>query len=799
MKNKVVDQQLRSNDCGISVVKSVFNLFGVEVSRNYIEEGIPLDEKGASLKDINSFLNAAGFLTELKLLDVNSMQTDLGALKELIPFILPIENPGGLHYLLIKGLKRKKLEVWDPDGGKTYFLSLQELKKRSYYSKSSWDLATTQDKLYALCSENLEQYNLNIKDILETNDHAEVFNKLTYFNYLTENFGFKDSITERNFLIDLLKNQDISTVPKHFKTLKYNRDKIKIKAPLILIVKNFEKKDLSGTTQVDQNLYWLVFKKIGNFKKIWYIYIFAALFSASIAQIGVFSNQILIDNILPAYNLNLLVVFAIGLMLYKIFDLVTSIFKSFVGIHLANVLDRFFLYSFEEKINKFSLPYIQSYKKGDLIERVSDSLKLKTFFLRFFTSILVDISVAVYSLAILFFINWKISLIVFLVMILFYLWFKAITPYLKQNERIRYIKKAAFLSKMFEKVEGIQVIKSFKIEYYQSNKVLLQISEYLKIQLKNGYVDLINKVVISLIISISSVVIVYMLSKAAIANQLITLGQVITFISLSGRIFSSLKSILDENLTLQENEVILKRHLDFNENSIRKIERQGLISDFKIDKLELENLFFGYSKDIYNLEAISLTVNSGEKILIEGKNGSGKSTLSKILTALYEPDSGSLMINDINRNFYDPDKLGDKILLVTNEDILFNDTLQDNICFGKEISVAKILDLAKKIGLYEFIASKDEGLDFIVSENGKNLSTGQRKKILLLRAFFSGASFIIFDEVLSGMDIESREKTETLISDDQHRTFIIISHEPITNIHFSKKLNIQNGKLSLSK
>jgi subfamily B ATP-binding cassette protein HlyB/CyaB len=101
------------------------------------------------------------------------------------------------------------------------------------------------------------------------------------------------------------------------------------------------------------------------------------------------------------------------------------------------------------------------------------------------------------------------------------------------------------------------------------------------------------------------------------------------------------------------------------------------------------------------------------------------------------------------------------------------------------------------INFYDFIASKEEGLDYLINENGKNLSTGQRKKIILLRVFFSNAELIIIDEVLSGMDIESRQKVERLINNEKDRTYIIISHEPITNINFSKKYKIQDGELFL--
>lgn len=790
------DPQLKSNDCGISAIKTVFNIFEKNISRSYIEENIPLDQKGSRITDLKDFFNSNGFVADFKLLDFNSIEGNENQIQELFPFILPIKHKNGLHYIVVNELKGKKFKIFDPGKGSQYFLSLQELKSKAHFNKNHWDLAETEDKIIAICSKELEEYKINFEDSLTENGHAALFNKLTYFKYLKESFGFKDKEAEKSFLYDLLKNQEISNVPTNFKTLELDKGKIKNNSPLILSIANIKSEEpVTYPEEEKGSLYWQLFKQLGEFKKLWYIYIFAALFSATTAQIAIFTNQILIDNVLPTYNLNTLILFAIGLGVYKIFDIFTTVYKNFVSIHLGNALDRYFLFSFDQKINNSSLSYIHSYKKGDLMERVSDSMKLKSFFMKFFTGILVDLIVSLYSLCILFFINKTLTLIVIAVMILFFFWFKFITPYLKQNERLRYIRKADFISKMMEKVEGIQVIKSFKIERFHSNKIYSSINDYLKIQLRNGYVDLINKIVVAVIVIISSLFILVFLTKSAIETQIITLGQIVTFIALSSKIFSSLKGILDDNMTLQENEVILKRYLDFDEHTQMKSSKG--IKDFTIDKIEFQNINYGYIANELVLKDINLKIRKGEKIKIEGQNGSGKSTFSKILTTLYHPSSGSVLINEMDKKFYNEEVMRDKILLVTNEDILFNDTIYSNITLGKDISDAVVLEKAKEINFYDFIASKDDGLEFIINENGKNLSTGQRKKILLLRALFAETEIIILDEVLSGMDVESRDKVEALIENDDNKTYIIISHEPINNINFTKKYKITNGQLYL--
>lgn len=788
------DPQLKSNDGGISAVKTVFNLLNKNVSRKYIEQHLPLEEKGTHMPDLKTFFEKSGLIADMKLLDLNLAKENPEYLKALFPFILPIKGKSLKHYVVINGLQNRKLLVLDPKKGKQYYLPLQEIVKMAHCAETEWDLAETEDKIKSICSQDLAEYKININEAINDNGLSNLYNKLTYFTYLKNHFTFKDFKTEKDFLSDLLKNQEISTIPNNFKTLKLENGKIKNTCPLILTVKKHEtSNEIDLPTEENKSLYWNVFKQLGKFKKLWYIYIFAALFSSLTAQVAVFTNQILIDNILPSYNLNTLVLFAIGLGIYKIFDLVTTLYKSFVGIHLGNILDKYFLFSFDQKINKSSLSYIHSYKKGDLMERISDALKLKTFFLKFFTSILVDLCVSIYSIGILFFIDKTLTLVVIGVMILFFLWFKFVTPYLKQNERLRYMRKAEFLSKMMEKVEGIQIIKSFKIEGFHSEKIFKSIDDYLKIQLKNGHIDLINKLVIALIVIFSSIYIIVNLTESAIVTQVISLGQIITFIALSSKVFSSLKGILDDNLSLQENEVILKRYLDFDENT-KKESHKG-ISDFEIENLKFQNLNYSYIANENVLKDINFEIEKNDKIKIEGQNGSGKSTLSKILTTLYLPKSGTILVNEKDRKFYNDGVMKDKILLCSNEDILFNDTIHNNVCLGKDIPIENLIETAKAIDFYDFIASKEDGLDFIISENGKNLSTGQRKKILVLRALFSKAEIVILDEVLSGMDAESRKKVEELINNDECKTYIIISHEPINHINFSKKYKIHNGEL----
>jgi len=798
MESKL-EQQLKHNDCGISAVKIVYNLFNIYVNKNYIEENIFLNANGSSIHDIKDFFDKQHFKTAFNLLDINTLKFSPDKLKKYLPCILPIKNRQGLHYVVIKDIKKNKLQVLDPAKGLSYRWTFSELMSRAYTATTNYDYVSNGDLLQQIIIDELALYNLDAQTI-EDQNKGDVLNKLTYFSYLKENFGFANPDAEKRFLNDLLLNQQLNTLPKQFKTLKLNEAKLRITAPVVLSINKTGDVLLpaahAAVAEKPANSYRRLVAEMKPYHKLWGIYITAALVAAFLAQLTIFTNQILIDTILPGYNLNVLVLFAIGLGLFRLFNLVLSLYKSFISIHLANIFDNFFLTSFIEKLNSFPIRYIHTFSRGDLSERVKDSLKLKTFFMNFFTGIIIDAFVAVYSLIILFILNWKITMIVLFILVLFTVWFYLITPYIRENEKRRFMEKSNLYSSLFENIDGLQVIKSFRMEGLFMQRLAPKIKSILAIQRKVRYVNLINSGIINFIIIVAGIMILVFLSQNAIIDKSISVGQIITFMALSFQVFSSVSEVLDQNLDLQENRIILDRYFDFSkEDNKPNASLHNKIKSFEMNSVEFKNVAFQFIPQRPVFANLNIIINKGDKIRLEGSNGAGKSTFCKVLSLLYPPDSGDILINNEKYQFYNPSSLRKKILLVSNEDILFNDTLGYNITFNYNSNTAEVLALAKEIGLYEFIAEKVEGLDFIIHEQGKNLSTGQRKKILIMRALLSDAELMILDETLSGIDQESKEKIEDYLNSLTHRSFIIISHEPLNHLKFSKTLKMINGSI----
>jgi subfamily B ATP-binding cassette protein HlyB/CyaB len=297
--------------------------------------------------------------------------------------------------------------------------------------------------------------------------------------------------------------------------------------------------------------------------------------------------------------------------------------------------------------------------------------------------------------------------------------------------------------------------------------------------------------------SFSTLAIIVLASREMILHNSITLGMIITFIALSRKIFRAFRSLLDYNLSLQEHQVILNRYFDFKEQEIDKHELavKNQIRHFDFEKLTLKEIYFAYTDEKYVLSDLNLEIKAGDKIWIKGRNGSGKSTLCNILSFLYLPSKGAIRMNDIDTSMYDERKLKSKVAFVSGDDLIFNESILFNIAFGQQVDIRKVIRYAKALDFYDFIDGQAEKFNYVLHEKGKNLSTGQRRKLLLLRALMANADLIMLDEIFNGIDKESKFKAEMLLNSITDKTFIIISHMPVEKILFNKTYTLKNGHL----
>lgn len=316
-------------------------------------------------------------------------------------------------------------------------------------------------------------------------------------------------------------------------------------------------------------------------------------------------------------------------------------------------------------------------------------------------------------------------------------------------------------------IQNIIAVRKLNIGDFCNKKINENSDEYLKATKLNerkrsntngvftGLMDLLY-----LVILISTIIIV--------KNGQDGLPYLLFYMSALGKLYSNLNSLV-RLLDMNERFKTAKKQLDEYFDNIKDIQ---LIKDFKSAKLK--NVVFSYTKDSTKIKIPEFILQKGDKISIMGESGQGKTTAMNILAGLYPLENGKLLIN--NKEVKDS-RLD--LVFVSQEVDLFDLSIRDNLCLGKEISDERILELLEEAGLTGWYNELSEGLETMVGERGIKLSAGQKQRLNLIRGILIDKDLYFFDEPTSNLDVVSEEKITNMIEKYlKNKTYVIVTHRP---------------------
>jgi ABC-type multidrug transport system fused ATPase/permease subunit len=234
--------------------------------------------------------------------------------------------------------------------------------------------------------------------------------------------------------------------------------------------------------------------------------------------------------------------------------------------------------------------------------------------------------------------------------------------------------------------------------------------------------------------------------------------------------------------------------LDTDEN-IYEAENPKALDGLK-NEIRLEGVSFKY-KDEWVLKNINFDLKRGKTIALVGESGSGKSTIADLLPRFYDVNEGAIYIDDINIKEYGLEVLHKNIGIVSQESILFNDTVRNNIAFGRdEASMEQIIQAAKIAHAHSFIEQLENGYDTVIGERGNKLSGGQKQRLSIARAVLKDPSILILDEATSALDTESERIVQGALDElMKDRTSLIIAHRMSTIINADEILVLSKGQI----
>ena len=348
-----------------------------------------------------------------------------------------------------------------------------------------------------------------------------------------------------------------------------------------------------------------------------------------------------------------------------------------------------------------------------------------------------------------------------------------------------------------ESILGVQIVKSFAREDHQINKFIQECKKYFKLMFRRDKLLFITTPLNDMIGVSIAVTLLWLGGNEVFAeNPSMDGDNFIKFIIYLFAIMQPAKSLASVNLSIQTSVASAERVFKIMDSNPQSNYQKINKDDFK-SEIKYENISFNYMDDKDVLSGVSFKIKKGSTTAIVGKSGSGKSTLVSLLPRFYEIDRGELLIDNIDCSKISLNSLRELISIVPQDSFLFNDTIKNNIQFGKlNASIQEIEAAAKKANADNFINNLTDKYDTQIGERGIKLSGGQRQRISIARAMLKNSPILILDEATASLDSESEKKVHKAIDNlILNKTVIIIAHRLSTILNADNIVVMEGGKV----
>ena len=432
-----------------------------------------------------------------------------------------------------------------------------------------------------------------------------------------------------------------------------------------------------------------------------------------------------------------------------------------------------------KKTVELPISYYSEKRKGDTIARItSDVLEIQHSFLSILELIVREPLTIIFTIIAMLSISPKLTLFVFLFLPLSGFLISLIGKSLKRKSDKVQKEQGYFLSILEETLGGLRVIKAFNAESVFAKKFQSSTKRFF-----NFSNSLLNRQNLasptSEFFGIAAIgVILWYGGQMVLVEKTLEPGLFITYMTLSYQILTPAKAISKASYSVKKGNAAAERVLEIleTENPIAEIDNPIEQTSFE-SEINLQNISFKY-EDEYVLKNFNLTVKKGNTVALVGQSGSGKSTIANLVTRFYDVNEGQISIDSNNIKNLSKKSLRSLLGLVTQDSILFNDTVKNNIGLGKEnASDEEIIEAAKIANAHDFIVSLPKGYQTNIGDSGNKLSGGQKQRLSIARAVLKNPPIMILDEATSALDTESERLVQDALEQMmQNRTSIVIAH-----------------------
>lgn len=534
-------------------------------------------------------------------------------------------------------------------------------------------------------------------------------------------------------------------------------------------------------------------------------------FFGLIFDTGQTGGDVIKTNVLGSYiNDNLVLIInekgkVAGLTAICILIIVTTILKnSFlylsnrISVPLRSLIVTQLRAELYDKILRLPVGYFTEKRKGDIISRMTNDIaEIENSVVGTFDGMIKDPLTVLGYLVFLVIISPKLSLFLLILLPVTAVLIGRISRSLKRQSQDAALKLGEGLSILDETLSGLRVIKAFLVEKLLSSRFHKVNNELFHIRKKMGArrdlagptSEVLGVIVLSIILYFGGRLVLE--SNGLEAKELIAyIASFAMLINPAKNISASFFNIRRGAAALDRVEEILNAPIVVDDNPNGK-----QLKSFD-DKIEFKNVTFAYS-DAVILDNINLIIEKGKTVALVGSSGAGKSTLADLVPRFHDVTNGEVLIDGVNIKDYSLQSVRSQMSIVTQEPILFNDSIANNIRLGKEAATEEeIVDAAKVANAHHFITQKEDGYNTNIGDRGSKLSGGERQRLTIARAVVKNPPILILDEATSSLDTESERLVQDAINNMmQNRTSIVIAHRLSTIRHAHEIIVLQKGKI----
>lgn len=486
------------------------------------------------------------------------------------------------------------------------------------------------------------------------------------------------------------------------------------------------------------------------------------------------------------------------MILYILIRPFVEYYRQFFAHHTSNKILQDVRKVLFEHVQRLSMSYYARTKSGDIISRIIfDVEQAKQFIQTGLMNIWLDLVVVIISICIMLKYHVTLTLISLFIFPLYMFSVKFFYRRFKHATKERSKALAMLQSHLQERITGISAIISFARQKEEMNKFNEKNDAFFEKTITHAKRNAQTFSATNTIAEVAPLVVILMASVYVIKFDL-TVGTLVAFVGLLQNLYAPLKRIADSSNVLTQSIASLERIYEFLDEPYEITDgKQASSQTIHRGDIVFENVSFSYQAGHPILNSIDLHIPAGKTFAFVGESGGGKSSLISLLPRFYEPTNGRLTIDGVDVQEFTLHSLRSQIGLVFQDNVLFNESVEENIRLGNPgATIDAIMHAAKLAQAHDFITELPNGYETEIGERGVKLSGGQKQRVAIARAFLKNPPILILDEATSALDLESEHHIQQALKEiAKNRTTLIVAHRLSTIVHADTIVYLANGEI----